>query len=277
MTWYLSPNAILNAGFETGDFTNWSVVEENATDVDVSTSTVFSGDYSAKISGVNDQENSLKTDVFSVNNSHSYILRFFSRIDSSFVTELRSRIRHYTNADDNVSSQFATTQIHSESALKGWAQTEITLGPSGDTTDFTITGSTNGLAVEFYYPDTSSGNLSFIDDILMFQSLEVIPKWEYAPNINKIESDLRTKTGKLYKRKMAEWRNFTVPVEFFPSSKAALVNSWFKDNTKLLWVVTSSTVTQVFSVQITNNSRPFDKFDDTNIDQFKGVIELEEY
>jgi hypothetical protein len=277
MAWFLSPQTILNADFENGDLSNWNNITENSSFFTLNDAVVFSGDYSARLQGVDSQFNAGASDVFTINPNHTYQFKGYTRLSSLSANDFRIRVRQYENQADNISSQFLTTNAVVDSDLHDYALQSFTMGPSGDTVDITLMDCANGISVDIAFPDESSGNLAYIDQFNVYQSLEVIPMWGYKPNLNKIESDMRTKSGRLYKRQMATWRNFNVPVEFFPSSKAVLVNSWFKDNTKLMWVVTSGDDTQVFSVRITNNARPFDSFHPANEDLFRGAIRLEEY
>jgi hypothetical protein len=276
MAWYLSPPTILNANFEAGSLDNWTNDTENNSFFTIETTVIHSGSYAAKLQGVNSRANIGITNIFTINPNHTYQCNAFTLTDSLFAAGLLIRARQYNNQNDDISSRFSVDIAITDNTLHNWTLQSFTLGPSGDNADITLADCANGLAIDFAFASANSGNLAHIDQVNLFQTLNVIPMWGYTPNVNKIESEMRTKTGKRYVRKVDDYKDFNIPVEFFPSSKATLVNSWFKDNTNLMWIATSGDNTEVNCVRITNNSKPFDMLMPYNIDQYGGTIILEE-
>ena len=87
----------------------------------------------------------------------------------------------------------------------------------------------------------------------------------------------RTLTGNLY---IYRWSNFikhSFSVNFMQSSNAAIVNSWWENNTELLLFVTSDSVTEVFSVVLTNRNTPMNKYQKPYNTYLSGKLQLESY
>lgn len=101
------------------------------------------------------------------------------------------------------------------------------------------------------------------------------PEWDFERTDPKIENEFRTRGGQRYVYKWAQYTKFKFGATFVSSSYAAIVNSWWSSNTKLLFMSTSETA--VYSVQLGNNSRPFAKFQQPYDNLYQGVIELETY
>jgi hypothetical protein len=273
-----------NPGFETGDFTSWNVNEDNASDIDVSTTTVFTGNYSVKIRGVESQANTFLTDVFSVNNKHRYAAKFYTRLDSNYVLSLRARIRHYNDASFNTSSHFALTNIYSDATLHNWQLKTFTFGPSGDNVNYTLTDSTNGVSLEFLYGDASSGNLGFIDNAMFLQLIDVTPEHqsEWSLSQVQIKNQNRAANSALFIRKQGEYDRIVIGQSNVAMQDATVINSWYGANRELLLEIQSgdsvnSFTTQPYSVMIKNNDTPFKERILPYDGEFQGMIELEGY
>lgn len=104
------------------------------------------------------------------------------------------------------------------------------------------------------------------------------PEFEsYSQGKKQVRDDHRTKTGKLYQYKYGDYARINVDVNYLPASDAALVNSWFENNSDLLFFVTSGSVTEVFSVHIMNTETPLASYSKPYDNLYKGVIKLEGY
>lgn len=102
------------------------------------------------------------------------------------------------------------------------------------------------------------------------------PEWDFERADRKIENEHRTREGARYVYKWGEYERFKFGATFVSSADAAIVNSWWSTNTKLLFMSSSDTAT-VFSLQITNDARPFAKFQPPYDNLYQGTIELEGY
>ena len=90
-----------------------------------------------------------------------------------------------------------------------------------------------------------------------------------------MESEHRTRGGKLYRYKWGGYSQWQFSVSFVNSSDAAIVNSWWNTNTELLFM--DENTTQVYSVLMMNGEAPLTSMVMPHMDQFKGTINLSTY
>ena len=87
----------------------------------------------------------------------------------------------------------------------------------------------------------------------------------------------RAADGHLYGYEFGTYHKSSIPVQFMPSSDAAIVNSWWESQAKLLLFVTSGPVTAVHSCMIMGETCPMNQLNKPYDDRFKGTIPLEGY
>jgi hypothetical protein len=87
----------------------------------------------------------------------------------------------------------------------------------------------------------------------------------------------RAADGHLYGYEFGTYHKSSFPVQFMPSSDAAIVNSWWESQAKLLLFVTSGPVTAVHSCMIMGETCPMSQINKPYDDRFKGTIPLEGY
>ena len=87
----------------------------------------------------------------------------------------------------------------------------------------------------------------------------------------------RAADGHLYGYEFGTYHKSSFPVQFMPASDAAIVNSWWESQAKLLLFVTSGPVTAVHSCMIMGESSPMNQVNKPYDDRFKGTIPLEGY
>ena len=107
--------------------------------------------------------------------------------------------------------------------------------------------------------------------------VEITPEWNFDRKDTQIKNEHRTRSGKRYVYKWGSYVKFSFGITFASSSDAALINSWWITNTKLLFSSNSGELTQVYSVMITANDFPLGQFQKPYTDRFKGTIDLEGY
>ena len=93
---------------------------------------------------------------------------------------------------------------------------------------------------------------------------------------------MRTPAGKLFQYTFGSYQKFSIPLQFFPSSDYALVDSWYDSNTKLVFFVSSSTDANSFhtvahDVVMVNDESPLAQFQEPYTTLYQGTIELETY
>lgn len=99
----------------------------------------------------------------------------------------------------------------------------------------------------------------------------------YEKSEQKIESGYRSLSGRHYKYKWSTWDRIEFEAEYVSGANAAICNSWWDTNTNLLFLITSSTATEVNSVRIMGDESPFKALNQPYDDQYKGKIVLETY
>ena len=108
-------------------------------------------------------------------------------------------------------------------------------------------------------------------------AIQLYPGYDYVGDKKQIRSDHRTRGGKNYSYKWADFKRFKFKVEWLSTANASIINSWFDARTELLFFVTSSTITEVHSVMLMNNETPLSKYNKPYDNYMKGTILLEEY
>jgi hypothetical protein len=279
---------ILNANpdFETGDLTGWNdFTEDNSGFTLVSVGTgVFTGDFSARLMGVESQFNTGRSDVFSIDNKYKYNFKGYTRISSLFANSFRIRIRQYENADDNVSSQFLINNVVVDSDIHAFQLESFVLGPSGSNVDVTVMDCTNGLSIEAAFPDESSGNLAYFDNFTLLNLVDVTPEHDNEWSLSEVQlrNQNRAANGALFVRKQGDYNRITIGQVNMAMENATVINSWYGDNKELLLEISSgdsvtSFSTEPFSVMIVNNDSPFQERILPYDGEFQGMIELEGY
>ena len=100
-------------------------------------------------------------------------------------------------------------------------------------------------------------------------------EYDYENSREKIEDRHRVRDGGQYVYKWSAFDKQSFSVMYVDSSFRALVNSWWESNTNLLFK--DENATEVFTVQITNDSLPISKFIKPYNNLWQGKIELEGY
>jgi hypothetical protein len=105
--------------------------------------------------------------------------------------------------------------------------------------------------------------------------VDVDPEWSFAAKHQKVETEHRTRGGKLFKYKWAEYRRWEVPVAYVDSAFVSQVQSWWGGNQALLFMEEGGT--EVYSVRIVNPEVPCGEHIRPYTTLWQGVIELETY
>ena len=108
-------------------------------------------------------------------------------------------------------------------------------------------------------------------------AVTLVPEYDYQKRVVKNESKLRTLSGKQYTYKWGSYTEFEFGLEYVAASDAAIVNSWFESNTELLFLITSSTATEVHSVMVQGEESPLAEYNKPYDNLFKGKIGLSTY
>lgn len=107
-------------------------------------------------------------------------------------------------------------------------------------------------------------------------SISFSPEWGMSSPDRKVESKHRTKTGALYRYKWGDWGEFKFKLDYVNSSDSAIINSWWKSNTELLFIDENDANT-LSSVYIMNSSKPLTVNVKPYLEYKKGTINLSTY
>lgn len=99
------------------------------------------------------------------------------------------------------------------------------------------------------------------------------PEYGFEDNTEKIQSTMRTQAGGLIQYKFSQFPKFKIPVKYINATDKTQLNTWWANNTDLVFTFASSD----FNVRITNKNTPIDRFTKPYVTLYEGTIELEGY
>ena len=105
--------------------------------------------------------------------------------------------------------------------------------------------------------------------------VDVEPEFDYKFSAKKVETRHRARDGSEYVYKWGQYEDIKLTVKYVSSSFQDTVNTWWSNNTDLLWMEEGGTV--VSSVHLINKAQPIDQFVKPYTDLWKGKIELGGY
>ena len=106
-------------------------------------------------------------------------------------------------------------------------------------------------------------------------ALSIEPDWDYVELDKKLEDEHRTRTGGRYIYKWGSYRQWKLPVSYVDSLFTSVINAWWLGNVQLLFK--SESAAAVYSVYITNDTKPISRFTKPYDTLFEGLIELDTY
>ncbi len=107
--------------------------------------------------------------------------------------------------------------------------------------------------------------------------VDITPDLGSKESGSKISNLNRTPLGNLYLHSFSTFKLFKFKYSLFPSSSAAVVNSWFDSRQLCQLEIIDELSTNVFSVQFLNKSSPFDEYLNAEMIYLTGKIELAVY
>ena len=103
--------------------------------------------------------------------------------------------------------------------------------------------------------------------------VQVRPEYNWKDSGEKVETRHRTRDGSEFVYKWGDFDKVSFGVSYVNSSFKSTVNSWWGDNTDLVFTEN----VDVRSVHLTNRTKPIDKLIEPYDDLFRGKIELGTY
>lgn len=101
------------------------------------------------------------------------------------------------------------------------------------------------------------------------------PEWDFDRKDGKVENEHITRAGKRYVYRWGSYYKASFSLTFVNSSTAAIINSWWDSNTKLLFM--ESGATQIYSVMLVGKELPLGSFQKPYTNLFRGKIDLQGY
>jgi len=101
------------------------------------------------------------------------------------------------------------------------------------------------------------------------------PEYDFSNALIKKESRQRTPSGREYVYKWGDFRQWKFTVNYVNSNFMSIVNSWYSQNTELLFMKEGET--QVYSVRLLGSESPITEFVMPYDNLFVGEIELGTY
>ena len=108
-------------------------------------------------------------------------------------------------------------------------------------------------------------------------AITLYPEYDFKITSNKINSEMRTRSGRLYSYTWGSYKQFRFSIEFISDANASIINSWYDSDTELLFFVTSDAETEVNSVVLRGKSSPITGFMKPYNNYRKGAVILETY
>jgi hypothetical protein len=137
----------------------------------------------------------------------------------------------------------------------------------------------SGSQVVFSHAD-SSAMVYYFDAVkltyITSDAIQIYPDYEgYKQEAVEKRTAHRTKSGKMFLYKWGDYKRWRIPVSYISKSKATIINSWWGNDNQLSLNITSGSITEANSVQITNKKAPFYQMSSPYVQYFRGTIDLE--
>jgi hypothetical protein len=120
-------------------------------------------------------------------------------------------------------------------------------------------------------------SLTFELGISSATAIQLYPEYDYKDTGKIIETRHRTQGGNLYQYKWSDYDSFNFSLNYVSEANASIINSLWESRAELLFFVTSSTATDVYSVMLMNNEKPLTGFNKPYDTYRKGKLILETY
>ena len=157
-------NIVLNAGFETGDFTNW---DQNNASI---SGDQHSGLWSSTLVATGSNQSGPRSDAYDVDVTKTYIASGWSKITAYTAGTYRFRIIFLDSTETIISPSIDLLTL---TALQSsWLYTEKSIGPVGSGADIEFPAGTKYVQFDDRLEDTPTAT-AFIDDVLFYENVTV--------------------------------------------------------------------------------------------------------
>lgn len=125
---------------------------------------------------------------------------------------------------------------------------------------------------------TTSDQIDFADFYIQIGSdnnLPVLPEYSFSESDKKFEERHRVRSGREYVYKWSDYKVLKMGIKFVDSNFKSITNSWWANNSDLLWVESGSV--RVESMHLINKKLPIGMTMKPYTDLFTGTIDLGTY
>lgn len=272
LEFHLGLSSLQNGDFETGDFTGWDQRSGS-----ISSENPHLGNYCAEVEASGADIGGLRSDAIPINLNDFYNIICWNQVDSLDVGVYYARIVNYSDIAGNSYISYIDIVGHTE--IVDWTKSEKSISGSGSGADLIFPNNTQSIRIDHRWWN-AGGNpqgLARMDDVIFANLVQLYPEYDYKGGEIQLRNQMRTPSGKGYLYKHGDYDKFQFTVNYLPGSSAAIVNSWWDTNAKLLFLITSGTITEVHSVILMNKDTPFQQFNKPYADKLKGKVLLEGY
>ena len=273
LEFHLALSSLQNGDFEAGDFIGWT--QRNST---IDSDDPHSGNYCSVIEASGANANGAISDAILVNPNDLYSMIGWNKVNSLDKGDYKSNVFYFS--DIAGSNTIGNNALVSYDAIMDWTKVEKTFSNSGAGADFILPGSAQSIRVQHSFFNTTTNDpqgLGRMDDVIFGNLVQLYPEYDYKGGEIQLRNQMRTPSGKGYLYKHGDYDKFQFTVNYLSSPDAAIVNSWWNTNAKLLFLITSSDITEVHSVILMNKDTPFQQFNKPYADKYKGKVLLEGY
>lgn len=122
---------------------------------------------------------------------------------------------------------------------------------------------------------TTSAGL-YVDDVLtQIDPITLNPTWDYQEAAQVLAAQNRTLGGNLATYQWAKHFEYSVPLQYIPTSYADLLNWWWENRFNLALTLNTSDTESIRVVRLVNDRQPIGKRMQPYADQWQGLLQLE--
>ncbi len=272
LEFHLGLSSLQNGDFETGDFTGWDQVDST-----IDSNDPHLGSYCSILEAIGGDIAGADSKAIPININDFYNLIIWNKVDSMDIGDYAIRLRFFS---DIAGSDYLDQNIPvTYSSITDWTKTEKTVSGSGSGADEIFPNGTQSIRIQprWFNADSNCLGLARMDDVIFANLVQLFPEYDYKGGEIQLRNQMRTPSGKGYLYKHGDYDKFQFTVNYLSGPDAAIVNSWWDTNAKLLFLITSDDITEVHSVILMNKDTPFQQFNKPYADKLRGKVLLEGY
>ena len=269
LEFHLALSSLQNGDFETGDFTGWDQRSSA-----ISSLNPHLGNYCSEFEATGAVVIGAISTFIPITITEFYNMIAWNTVESYDSGSYIVRIQYFSGDDG---TGYISEDQRKYTSLMDWTKLNVSICGSGSGADFIFPSNAQSVKISNVWGDTTPQGLARMDDVIFGNLVQLYPEYDYKGGEVQLRNFMRTPTGKGYLYKHGDYDKFQFTVNYLSGSAAAIVNSWWDSNAKLLFLITSGDITEVHSVVIMSKDTPFQQFNKPYADKLKGKVLLEGY